>query len=75
MSTATEFPLHVCFDDGDEWVLDTPIEVASSLEWFDSDDPTETAIVTDALGRRVTVRVDAHQLEVCTLAAVVAGSE
>jgi hypothetical protein len=61
------YPLRVAFDDGDEWVLDSPVEAACSLEWFDSDDSTEKATVTDANGRRVRVRVVAHHLDVCEL--------
>ncbi len=59
-------PIKVLFlEDGDEWILDNEIEIATSLEWFDSDSPDENAIVTDADGRLVRVKVE--KLEIITL--------
>lgn len=58
-----EFPIRVTFhEDGEEWVLDSFDELASSLEWFDSDDPTENASVVDGKGRPVRVKVEALEL-------------
>jgi hypothetical protein len=54
-----EFPITVTFhEDGEKWVLESAHELASSLEWFDSDDPDENADVVDALGRRVRLKVE-----------------
>lgn len=53
-----EFPITVTFhEDGDVWVLNSIEEVASSLEWFDSEDPTQRATVTDREGRAVHLQV------------------
>jgi hypothetical protein len=53
-----EFPIRVTFqEDGDEWVLDSPEELACNLEWVDTDDPEENASVVDRHGR--TVKVEA----------------
>lgn len=58
-----EFPIRVRFrEDGAEWVLDSFDELVSSLEWFDSDDPTEDVSVVDAKGRAVRVKVAALEL-------------
>ena len=55
-------------EDGDEWVLGSVGELVSSLEWFDSDDPTENASVVDAAGRTVRLRVEALELRRLELA-------
>lgn len=57
-----QYPIQVRFADGDRWSLDNEIEVAKSIEWFDSEDPEEEAEVSDALGRRVTVKIEAHRV-------------
>jgi hypothetical protein len=53
-----DFPIMITFHrDGDAWVLATPEELVTSVEWFDSDDPTQAATVTDARGRAVRLKV------------------
>lgn len=54
------FPVLVTGSDGEGWELSDEKELAQTLEWFDSGEPEEDAIVTDALGRRVSVKVEAH---------------
>ncbi len=66
---APQYPLTVRFDDGTVEVLATPAEVAGTLEWFDTDDPTDTrtdthGTVLDAQGRGVRLKVE--QLEIVT---------
>ncbi|PRP94327.1 hypothetical protein [Enhygromyxa salina] len=56
------FPIHVHFSDGNHWTLDTELELTQNLEWFDSDDPEEEAEVTDALGRRVSVKIECFRM-------------
>lgn len=58
-----EFPITVTFlDDRDEWVLDNEIELAENLEWFNSDDPEERAIVKDKNG--IAVKLIVEELEI-----------
>lgn len=42
---------------GEEWVLESDAEIATSLEEFDSDDPSENADVWDADGRPARLKV------------------
>lgn len=63
----TEFPLHVKFDDGEEWILNTIEEVECNLEWFDTDDCDKSAEVFDDQGRHVRLKVEALKLLVCEL--------
>lgn len=65
---APQYPLTVRFDDGTQEVLNTPEEVAGTLEWFDTDDSTDTltdthGTVTDACGRRVRLKVEALTIQ------------
>ena len=57
-----QYPITVRFDDGEEWVLQNEAELASSLEWFDSEDPTQEAAALDAAGNKICVVVRAHKL-------------
>ncbi len=60
-----EYPIKVLFkEDGEEWFFENKKDIAQNLEWFDSDDPSENAIVTDKNGRQVTLKVE--KLEVLT---------
>ena len=61
------FPITVTFDDGDVWVFEDPEHIETSLEWFDSEDPDEGAVVTDASGRRVRLKVVALDIKVFEL--------
>ena len=59
-----EFPIRIRFlEDGSEWILDNEIELANNLEWFNSDDPEEKAIVTDKQGRAVSLKVEELRIE------------
>ena len=59
------YPVTVRFEeDSEDWVFESTQELVCSLEWFDSDDPTQNASVTDALGRAVRLKVE--ELEVTT---------
>jgi hypothetical protein len=61
-NAAPRFPITVRFGDGEEWVFRNEAELASSLEWFDSDDPTQDAAALDAAGNEIRVVVREHQL-------------
>ncbi len=53
-----EFPIKVTFlEDSDVWVFDNEEEMACSMEWFDSDDPEEQAIVIDNQERPIRLKV------------------
>jgi len=59
-----EFPLTISFlEDGDKWVLDNEEEVAVNLEWFNSEDPEEKAIVKDKKGRPVKIIVESLEIK------------
>lgn len=63
-----KFPLTVLFlEDNEEWVLDSDEELACNLEWFDSTDEEENAIVTDSLGRSVRLKIKGLKVIVCQL--------
>ena len=63
-----EFPIKVVFfEDNEEWVLENEEELACSLEWFDSDDEDENAIVTDSLGRNVRIKIKGLKIIICQL--------
>jgi hypothetical protein len=63
-----EFPLSILFRATGEVVLiETPEEPETELEFFDSDNPGENAIVTDAKGRRVRLVVEACSFRICEL--------
>ena len=62
-----EFPLHIKFDDGEEWILETIEEVECNLEWFDTDDDDKSALVFDNYGKSVRLKVEALKLLVCEL--------
>ncbi len=61
------FPLHVLFDDGDEWILDTLREVGSNLEWFDSEHGDDSVYVIDAENRPVRLLVRNLEVVTCEL--------
>jgi hypothetical protein len=63
-----KFPLTVFFlEDKEEWVLDNEEELACNLEWFDSADEDENAIVTDSLGRNVRLKIMGLKVIICRL--------
>ena len=57
------FPIVVEFlEDGTVWTLESVSEVETNLEWFDSEDPEENAVVRDANNRLVSLKVKQLQL-------------
>jgi hypothetical protein len=63
-----EFPIKVVFnEDGAEWILENEEEAACTLEWFNSEDPEENAIVTDHYGRIVRLKVEQLKIQICEL--------
>ncbi len=65
-------PLTVLFDDGRAQTFTTPRGLASTLEWFDTHDPSdidtdEHGTVSDAQGRPVRLKVAALELVTCEL--------
>lgn len=52
------FPVFVLSVDGDDWMLDTPEELANYLEWFDSEDGDESVVVVDWDGRPLVVQIE-----------------
>ena len=68
MKTAPEYPIRVIFhEDNEEWLLNNEVEVATNLEWFDSEDPEEQTTVTDNQGRPVRLIVKELVVIVCEL--------
>ncbi|HAC14393.1 MAG TPA: hypothetical protein DCE78_00390 [Bacteroidetes bacterium] len=62
-----KLPLHVMFEDGDHWILYNDDEIASSLEWYDSNDEDDTTKVIDDLGRPVKLKIEALIIIYCEL--------
>ncbi len=59
MLNRPEFPLKVFFQEtGEEWMLENEVDAVQNLEWFDSEDPNEAAVVTDRLGRLVLLKIE-----------------
>jgi len=66
--TKPKFPIKVRFlEDDTEWILDSEIEMVSNLEWFNSDDPGEKALVTDKQGRAVRLTVEELRIKIFEL--------
>ena len=58
------FPIKVVFlEDGEEWIHENEQELANNLEWFNSEDPEDQALVTDKQGRAVTLVIEALQIK------------
>ncbi len=58
------FPIKVVFlEDGEEWIHENKQELAYNLEWFNSEDPEEKALVTDKQGRAVTLVIEELQIK------------
>lgn len=53
-----EYPIKIDFEYGETWVLKNEEELATSLEWFDSDSEEEPTVITDNQGRAVKLKVD-----------------
>jgi len=62
-----DYPLHVKFADGEEWIFSDAHEAEVNLEWFDSDQSDEQAHVFDAYSRPVRLKIEALSLLVCEL--------
>jgi hypothetical protein len=63
-----QMPITVRWGDGEREEYDSLVELGSSLEWFDSDDPGYQAQVHDALGRPVRLKIDHLEVRPCELA-------
>jgi len=62
------YPVSVTFlEDNDVWVFNNEEDLACSLEWFDSRDPKENAIVKDKNEKLVTVVVEKLEIKLCHL--------
>jgi hypothetical protein len=62
------YPIKVVFEeDGATWILNDEKELATTLEWFDSDAPDEHARVTDNQGRAVRIKVEKLELVIFEL--------
>lgn len=69
MSDSPRYPVSVRdLSDSSTEVFENEEELVSSLEWFDSDDPSYNSIVTDALGRRIRLKVQRLELVTFVLA-------
>lgn len=62
------YPLKISWADGDEDFVDDEASLLCDIEQFDSDDPEYDAVVTDALGRYVRLRMRPGKLVVLELA-------
>lgn len=63
-----EYPLEVLFSEGGESLfLENKFDVCTALEWFDSEDPDERAVVTDKFGRSVKLKVEFLEMLICEL--------
>jgi hypothetical protein len=68
MPGSPEFPITITFhEDRDAWTVETIDELVTAVPWFDSDDPSQAATVTDALGRVVRLKVDNQNLRALEL--------
>lgn len=57
------FPISVYFEETEEeWIFSDATEMACTLEWFDSDDPEERAIIRDSQNRPVRLKVEKLEL-------------
>jgi hypothetical protein len=62
------YPLRFSWSDGDEDLVYDEASLLCDIEQFDSDDPDYDAVVTDALGRYVRLRMRPGTLMVLELA-------
>lgn len=52
------YPITVClYENNETLVCDNEIELVNELEWFDSEDETENAVVVDSLGRKLVLKI------------------
>ncbi|MFK7795120.1 MAG: hypothetical protein AB8B89_07225, partial [Gammaproteobacteria bacterium] len=64
---APKYPLTVKYHEGDIVVADNEVEACCELEWLDTDDEVDPVVVTDALGRKVRLRIIALDIKACEL--------
>lgn len=61
-----KFPVFVLFavndDDYGDWLLNNEHELATSLEWYDSDDNDPSMVIVDWDGNQVDVKVEACEI-------------
>lgn len=63
-----QFPLTIFFEEeGEKCILEDEKDAACNLEWFDSDDPEEHAVVKDNQNRLVRLKVKELDVLVCEL--------
>jgi hypothetical protein len=68
MQKQPEYPLTVTFhESGEIWTLVDLDDAACNLEWFDSDDPEEQAVVVDNKGRPVRLKIESLKVIKCEL--------
>lgn len=59
-----EFPITIEFlEDNTKWLLKNSHELEINLEWFDSEDPEENAIVLDFKSRPVILKIECLELK------------
>jgi hypothetical protein len=61
------YPFTVQWNDEEPEVLADELEVATGLEFFDSEDPEDPTAVVDSLGRRIRLQVEACSITDCEL--------
>ncbi len=68
MPRKPKFPIKIFFkEDEEEWILNDYEEITCNLEWFDSNDSEENAIVTDDNGKLVNLIVKKLEIVKCEL--------
>ena len=68
MPNKPAYPLIVIdLEDGSKEVFDTEEELACTVEWCNSDDPSENLRVVDAQGREIRLKIEALQVLTCEI--------
>jgi len=63
-----QYPLTVRFNDGEVETIADDRDACCNLEWLDTDDAEDPVVVSDALGRRVRMRMAFCEIAVCEIA-------
>ena len=67
-SKSPQYPITVADSgSGESQLFTTEEELVTTLEWFNSDDPEYNAVVTDALGRAVQLKIERLEVVICRL--------
>jgi len=57
------YPIQIIFSETNEVITcANELELATALEWFDSEDTQENAVVTDNLGRSIELKIVGLQI-------------